>query len=145
MPVPKRSSEEIQSTLTHLGNGLLKKSFPPLTQLRKFLLRLLRHETLAVPALAVSVFALALAMIPALSAPLVHLIALIAMILGATAWERGDSKLLCSAVIAIAGLALAWRYMLLLLLLLIGAVWYSLWRDKRRRARAEMSRARPPN
>ncbi len=123
----------LDAILTWLEDSLGRRVTPTLTGIGKLIDRLINQETVVVPALVVAVSALILTLIPAISAPFVHLLALTGMIMGMIAWIRRENRLLCVAVIVLSGLALAWRYMLWLIVLLVAVIWYSVRRDRPRR------------
>lgn len=92
-----------------------------------------KQETLAMPSLIIAAIALLLTMLPMMSTPLVHLLAMIGLILGIFAWMRRENRFVTSAAIGLAVLALVWRYLFMLLLFLFAAIALDVWKGKRRR------------
>jgi hypothetical protein len=95
-----------------------------------------RPAGMVTPALVVAGASLVVAMIPPLSAPLAHFLGVLAMVLASLAWVRGENRVLCAAAMGLAILSVAWRYLLLLFLLLAALIGYAIWRSTPRRRRA---------
>ncbi len=89
-------------------------------------------------ALSLALGAWLLALLPWTNAPLAHLLALTAMLMGYLAWLRRDNRPLAGLAIALAVLAVLWRYFFWLLLLAVVVLAYGIWRARqppRRRPR----------
>lgn len=82
-------------------------------------------------ALLLALAAWLLALLPWLSAPLAHLVAISAILLGYLAWLGRKNRILAGGAIALAVLALLWRYLFWLVLALILGLAYGIWQARR--------------